>query len=39
LNVTEEWHESIEDAYQTINQNEAIDEAEMQVDIRNIIEK
>jgi hypothetical protein len=38
LNVTEEWHENLENAYQTLHQSHAINEDEMQIDIRNIVE-
>jgi hypothetical protein len=39
LAVTEEWYENIEEACQTINLENAINEQDMQEDIRNITEK
>ena len=39
LATTDEWYENLEEAYQTINSKNAVNEEDMQEDIRNIISK
>ena len=36
LNLTEEWYEDLEQAYQSLNSQDAVNELDMQEDIRNI---
>jgi len=37
LDLSDEWYDNLEDAYQTLEENNAIQEADMQIDNRNII--
>jgi hypothetical protein len=39
LDVTDEWYENLEEAYQSINLEDAVNEEDMQEDIRNILLK
>lgn len=39
LDVTDEWYENLEEAYQSINSEEAVNEQDMQADNRNILIK
>jgi len=37
LDLTDEWYESIEEAYRSINTEDAVNEIDMQEDIRNVL--
>ena len=37
LDLTDEWHENFIDAYETLHQDDAINEVDMQIDNRNIV--
>ena len=37
LDLSDEWYDNLEDAYQTLEENNAIQETDMQIDNRNII--
>lgn len=37
LDLTEEWYEQVEEAYQTLNLQDAVNELDMQEDIRNVL--
>lgn len=39
LDLTEDWYEDLEEAYQTLNSRDAVNNSDMQEDIRNILLK
>lgn len=37
LNLTDEWYENFTDAFETLHSDDAVNEADMQIDIRNLL--